>query len=108
LIALFERAVGFYASLINVNAYHQPGVEAGKKADSAASAILDVQLKVHRFLGDHSGQAYSPEAIAERVGAKEQSEAAFKICEHLSANDDRNVEKTRSDSPRYGNIALSA
>jgi len=33
LIALFERAVGLYASLIGVNAYHQPGVEAGKKAD---------------------------------------------------------------------------
>ena len=32
LIALFERAVGLYASLININAYHQPGVEAGKKA----------------------------------------------------------------------------
>ena len=32
LIALYERAVGFYASLVNINAYHQPGVEAGKKA----------------------------------------------------------------------------
>ncbi len=32
LIALFERTVGLYARLINVNAYHQPGVEAGKKA----------------------------------------------------------------------------
>ncbi|WP_345783134.1 glucose-6-phosphate isomerase, partial [uncultured Akkermansia sp.] len=32
LIALFERAVSFYASLVNINAYHQPGVEAGKKA----------------------------------------------------------------------------
>lgn len=31
LIALFERAVSFYASLVNINAYHQPGVEAGKK-----------------------------------------------------------------------------
>ena len=30
LIALFERTVGLYASLVNVNAYHQPGVEAGK------------------------------------------------------------------------------
>lgn len=26
LIALYERAVGIYASLINVNAYHQPGI----------------------------------------------------------------------------------
>ena len=32
LIALYERAVGLYAELVNVNAYHQPGVEAGKKA----------------------------------------------------------------------------
>ena len=31
LIALYERAVSIYASLVNINAYHQPGVEAGKK-----------------------------------------------------------------------------
>src|SRR5687767_9215849 len=37
LIALFERAVGLYASLLGLNAYHQPGVEAGKKA---AASIL--------------------------------------------------------------------
>ena len=35
LIALFERAVGFYATLVGINAYHQPGVEAGKKAAEA-------------------------------------------------------------------------
>ena len=49
LIALFERAVGFYASLININAYHQPGVEAGKKA---AGNVIELQhqiLKVVRF-----------------------------------------------------------
>ena len=43
LIALYERAVGFYASLVNINAYHQPGVEAGKegghrRARAAAAA----------------------------------------------------------------------
>jgi glucose-6-phosphate isomerase len=43
LIALFERAVGFYATMINVNAYHQPGVEAGKKA---AEEILKLQLAI--------------------------------------------------------------
>lgn len=26
LIALYERAVGIYACLININAYHQPGI----------------------------------------------------------------------------------
>src|SRR5436309_4667084 len=40
LIALYERAVGFYGSLINVNAYDQPGVEAGKKA---ATRLLQLQ-----------------------------------------------------------------
>ena len=42
LIALFERAVGFYGSLVNVNAYHQPGVEAGKKA---AAGVLAIQRR---------------------------------------------------------------
>jgi glucose-6-phosphate isomerase len=40
LIALYERAVGLYASLVDVNAYHQPGVEAGKRA---AAEVLAVQ-----------------------------------------------------------------
>jgi glucose-6-phosphate isomerase len=37
LITLFERAVGLYASLISINAYHQPGVEAGKRAAAAVN-----------------------------------------------------------------------
>ncbi len=43
LIALFERAVGFYASLVGINAYHQPGVEAGKRA---AAAALELQRRI--------------------------------------------------------------
>ena len=43
IIALFERAVSFYAELININAYDQPGVEAGKKA---ASDVISNQQKV--------------------------------------------------------------
>ena len=60
LIALFERAVGLYATLINVNAYHQPGVEAGKKA---AAAVLARQ--------SHCGPVPSPQTadqIAAAVG----------------------------------------
>ena len=40
LIALFERTVGFYASLIHINAYHQPGVQAGKLAANAFLKLL--------------------------------------------------------------------
>jgi len=41
LIALYERAVGLYASLIGINAYHQPGVEAGKKAAASVLTLAD-------------------------------------------------------------------
>ncbi len=47
LIALYERAVGFYGSLVGINAYHQPGVEAGKKA---ATEVLNLQSKLKSYL----------------------------------------------------------
>ena len=61
LIALFERAVGFYATLVNVNAYHQPGVEAGKLA---AADVLAVQRRVMHDLEAHRGEYRSAVAIA--------------------------------------------
>ncbi len=48
IIALFERAVGLYAELIDINAYHQPGVEAGKKA---AAGVLTLQRRLVAALG---------------------------------------------------------
>ncbi len=43
LVALIERTVGLYASLANLNAYDQPGVEAGKRA---ADALLDLSSRI--------------------------------------------------------------
>jgi glucose-6-phosphate isomerase len=40
LVALYERAVGYAATLMGINAYDQPGVEAGKKAAGEALAAL--------------------------------------------------------------------
>jgi len=79
LIALYERAVGFYASLVNINAYHQPGVEAGKKA---ATAVLALQKAVAAAL------EASPKTAAE-IAAKVQAdpEAVYHVLEHLAAND---------------------
>ncbi|KAL8487838.1 hypothetical protein ACS0TY_023785 [Phlomoides rotata] len=51
LVALYERAVGIYASLVNINAYHQPGVEAGKKA---AGEVLALQKRVLAVLNEAS------------------------------------------------------
>lgn len=39
LLALFERAVALYASLVDLNAWDQPGVEAGKKAAKEVLAV---------------------------------------------------------------------
>lgn len=82
LIALYERAVGLYASLVNINAYHQPGVEAGKKA---AAAVLDLQKRVVQVLKS-AGQPLTLEAIAARADAPGQVEAIYKIVRHLHAN----------------------
>ena len=55
LVALFERAVGFYASLVNINAYHQPGVEAGKRV---AAEVLEVQAALlSELAAGHTGPA---------------------------------------------------
>ncbi len=80
LIALFERAVGFYGSLVNVNAYHQPGVEAGKKA---AAAVLELQAKIVNAL---SATPRTAEQIARDIGAADSAETIYLVLEHLAAN----------------------
>jgi glucose-6-phosphate isomerase len=95
LIALFERAVGIYALLININAYHQPGVEAGKKA---AANIIQLQLKILTFLAKQQ-QALTVSEIAKGIGADEEIESIFKICEHLSSNPDHKIQKMIGNTP---------
>jgi len=90
LIALFERAVGLYASLININAYHQPGVEAGKKA---ASNIISLETKILKFLFDSMPEGFTVNQIATGILASEEVESVFKICEHLASNSDRGIAK---------------
>jgi glucose-6-phosphate isomerase len=80
LIALFERAVGLYAGLIGINAYHQPGVEAGKKA---AASVLALQAKVIAALSDTPQTAAQ---LAAAAGASEAVESVLLILEHLAAN----------------------
>ncbi|KAA0895272.1 glucose-6-phosphate isomerase [Oryzomonas rubra] len=87
LIALFERAVGLYASLINVNAYHQPGVEAGKKA---AGAVIALQKEIVGLLGKGQNPMTAGE-VAASLGKPEAVEQVFAILRHLAANPDRGV-----------------
>ncbi len=88
LIALYERTVGLYASLININAYHQPGVEAGKKA---AGDALETKGAVLKALGSGPESARTAEELAADLGAVEETERIFKLLTHLAANPDRGI-----------------
>ncbi|MDY5583906.1 MAG: glucose-6-phosphate isomerase [Candidatus Merdousia sp.] len=81
LIALYDRAVGFYASLVNINAYHQPGVEAGKKA---AGHILEIKAKILAALSE--SQEKSVEEIAAEIKLENETELVFKVLVHLISN----------------------
>jgi glucose-6-phosphate isomerase len=82
LIALYERAVSFYASLVNINAYHQPGVEAGKKA---GAKVLALQKKLIDAL-QSSTVSLSLEEIAVKIDAPDEIESLYHIARHLHAN----------------------
>lgn len=79
LIALFERAVGIYAELINVNAYHQPGVEAGKKA---AASSLKLQTELLAVLESDS-RSFTADDLAKLTGSK-QPDLVYHLARHLS------------------------
>jgi glucose-6-phosphate isomerase len=88
LIALFERAVGLYAFLVHINAYHQPGVEAGKLA---AREVLALQGRVLAHLATQAGGALTAEELAHTVSG--DAETVFHILEHAAANPDHRVQR---------------
>ena len=96
LIALFERAVGLYAELIDVNAYHQPGVEAGKRA---AGVVLELQRKVLAHLRGAQGIALTARETATALGLADETENVYHILEHAAANPDHKLERSEADAP---------
>ncbi|HWB05457.1 MAG TPA: glucose-6-phosphate isomerase [Verrucomicrobiales bacterium] len=96
-IAAFERAVGFYASLVNINAYHQPGVEAGKKA---AGEFLKVLASVKAGLNSTS-------RTAGEIGTalSIDPEDALHSLMHLAANDSA-VKRFAGSSPAEDRFSL--
>ncbi len=96
LIALFERAVGLYANLLGINAYHQPGVEAGKKA---ASETLKIRAAALAALAKSKGKWLSARQVCEEIALEGREELVFKVLLHVSANPGA---ITRQDSPDPG------
>ena len=94
LIALFERAVGIYAFLIGINAYHQPGVEAGKRA---AGDIIELSIRIQNHLKSHPEQKFASSALADALGETEKTETVFQLLLHLAANS--RVQKFSGNTP---------
>ncbi|KAJ8426657.1 hypothetical protein Cgig2_029841 [Carnegiea gigantea] len=107
MIALYERAVGLYASLININAYHQPGVEAGKKA---AAEVLALQKRVLAVLNQASCkepvEPLTIEEVAKRCHCPEDIEMIYKIIAHMAANDRALLAEGSCGSPRSIKVFL--
>lgn len=99
LIALYERAVGFYGSLVNINAYHQPGVEAGKRA---ATRLLELQSQVRQKLS--RGRGKTSEEIAREIDA--DPEDVFHVLQHLASNDPR-VQISKSEGPSEDKFSVT-
>jgi glucose-6-phosphate isomerase len=104
LIALYERAVGLYASLVGINAYHQPGVEAGKKA---AASVLDLQRRVVAALRERGIAGGTCEELAAAAGAPDETETVFHVLERLAANPGRGVSRRPAATPFGAVYALS-
>ena len=81
---------------MGINAYHQPGVEAGKKA---ASAILAVRKAVIDHLNSNQGTAQTASQIAEAIGQPEKTTWIFKILESLAVNQASSFKRISGSQP---------
>lgn len=104
LIALYDRAVGLYALLIRVNAYHQPGVEAGKKA---AENVIDIQQKLLAKLAEAGMGALTASELSEKLGEPSEVETIFKCLEHLASNPERRILRLGERSPISAKYCLA-
>jgi glucose-6-phosphate isomerase len=95
-IALYERATGIYAALIGVNAYHQPGVEAGKLA---ATGVIALQHRLVAALAE--GRSGTADALAEALGA-DPADCAH-VLAHLAASGRARV-SGRGPSRRFASV----
>ena len=86
--------MSYYAALININAYHQPGVEAGKKA---ATEFLELLSKIENYLTSHSEKKINSEEISKQIGAA--PEDCFHALHHLAANR-RNITALIGSNPK--------
>lgn len=96
-VALFERAVGYYAAMIGINAYDQPGVEGGKKA---ATGYLDAQRALVQRVPTFPAK---PASVTELiVGLDVEAGLAADILNRLALNHRFGIARTHDgETPRF-------
>jgi glucose-6-phosphate isomerase len=102
LIALYDRTVGLYAELIGINAYHQPGVEAGKKA---AARVIELQRALQEELQRRPGGS-TAEELSTAINAPDDVETIYHILEHLAGNAATKVRRSEEQTPHSARYSL--
>jgi glucose-6-phosphate isomerase len=95
LIALYERAIGLYAELIDVNAYHQPSVD-----KDIAAPVLRLQAEVIEYLRRAPGPS-NAEEIAVAIGQGERAEIVYKVLRRQALLPGTSV-RTQRSGERFG------
>ena len=70
IIALYERSVAIYAEFININAFHQPGVQAYKLA---ANGILELAADLNAQLQKIAPVSGTAADIAQKIGKADKA-----------------------------------
>lgn len=99
LLALYERAVSIYALLVNINAYHQPAVELGKKG---AGDVIALKNKAVAFLHAHKGCQYTIDELAAQLEIETDQETLFKVMQHLIHNPDHGIKAGKTGTIASG------
>ena len=86
LIALYERAVAVYAEFININAFHQPGVQAYKLA---AKSVLALAGRVRNALAGMAGKRLDAAELAAAAGESEAEVEIGGLLDKMALNSDR-------------------
>jgi glucose-6-phosphate isomerase len=102
LIALFERAVGIYAELVDVNAYHQPAVDKFAGAD-----VLALQRRATAFLRARPGR-WTAEEIAEGIDAGGDAALVQDLLRRLAASGRRGITTVRGHGASPQRFAATA
>ena len=84
---------------MNINAYHQPGVEAGKKA---AGAFLDLLSRVRSHLAETGSGGVTAVSMASNLGESD-GEAGYHCLNHLAATGA--CERTDGENPESDSFA---